>query len=40
MQQKLIQENATGVDTSSFFKKKTDLINLKSNVDQLDINKL
>ena len=33
-------KNATGVDTSSFAKKKTDLANLKSHLDKLDINKL
>ena len=32
-------KNATGVDTSSFAKK-TDLANLKSDVDKLDIDKL
>ena len=32
-------KNATGADTSSFAKK-TDLANLKSNVDELDIDKL
>ena len=32
-------KNATGVDTSKFAKK-VDLINLKSNVDKLDIDKL
>ena len=32
-------KNATGADTSSFAKK-TDLANLKSNVDKLDIDKL
>ena len=32
-------KNATGVETSSFAKK-TDLPNLKSNVDELDIDKL
>ena len=32
-------KNATGVDTSKFAKK-VDLANLKSNVDQLDIDKL
>ena len=32
-------ENAAGVDTSSFAKK-TDLANLKSDVDKLDIDKL
>ena len=32
-------KNATGIDTSSFAKK-VDLANLKSNVDELDIDKL
>ena len=32
-------KNATGVDTSKFAKK-VDLVNLKSNVDKLDIDKL
>ena len=32
-------KNATGVDTSKFAKK-IDLVNLKSNVDKLDIDKL
>ena len=32
-------KNATGVDTSNFAKK-TDLANLKSDVDKLDIDKL
>ena len=32
-------KNATGVDTSSF-SRKTDLANLKSDVDKLDIDKL
>ena len=32
-------KNATGVDTSKFAKK-ADLVNLKSNVDKLDIDKL
>ena len=32
-------KNATGTDTSSFAKK-VDLVSLKSNVDQLDIDKL
>ena len=32
-------KNATGVDTSNFAKK-TDLVNLKSDVDKLDIGKL
>ena len=30
-------KNATGVDTSSFAKKKSDLASLKFNVDKLDI---
>ena len=33
-------KNAAVVDTSSFAKKKTDLANLKPNVDKLDIDKL
>ena len=37
--QKIIFKNATGVDTSDFAKK-TDLANLKSDVDKLDIDKL
>ena len=36
---KIDLKNATGVDTSSFAKK-TDLANLKSDVDKLDSNKL
>ena len=39
MQQKQIYKNATGVYTS-YFAKKVDLANLKSDVDQLDIDKL
>ena len=39
MQQKQIQKNTAGVDTSSFAKK-SDLVNLKSNVDKLDTDKL
>ena len=39
MQQKQILKNATGIDTSDFAKK-TDLTNLKSDVDKLDIDKL
>ena len=39
MQQNQILKNATGVDTSKFAKK-VDLASLKSNVDQLDIDKL
>ena len=38
MQQKQIQKNTTGFDTS-LFAKKTDLANSKSDVDKLDINK-
>ena len=33
-------KNAAGVDASSFFVKKTDLANLKSDLDELDIDKL
>ena len=33
-------KNTTGVDTSGFAKKKTDLANLKSDVDKLDTDKL
>ena len=39
MQQKQILKSATGVDTSDFAKN-TDLANLKSDVDNLDIDKL
>ena len=39
MQQKQIEKNTKGVDTLSFAKK-TDLANLKSNVDKLDIDEL
>ena len=39
MQQKQILKSATGVDTSDF-SKNTDLANLKSDVDKLDIDKL
>ena len=39
MQQKQIQKNETGIDTSSFAKR-FNLANLKSNVDRLDIDKL
>ena len=39
MQQKQIQKNATGIDTSSFTKN-ADLASLKSKVDKLDIDKL
>ena len=39
MQQKLIKKNVTHVDTSSFALK-TNLANLKTEVDKLDIDKL
>ena len=39
MQKKTDLKNATGVDTSDFAKQ-TDLANLKSNVDKLDVDKL
>ena len=39
MQQKQILKKESGVDTSKF-SKKLDLANLKSNVDELDIDKL
>ena len=39
MQQKQIQKNATGIDTSSFAKK-VDLASLKFNVNKLDTDKL
>ena len=39
MQQNMTEKNKTGVDTSDFAKK-TDLANLKSDVDKLDIGKL
>ena len=38
MQQKQIQKNVTGIDTS-FFAKKVDLASLKSIVNKLDIDK-
>ena len=37
---KIDLKNPTGVDTSSFPKKKTDLAYLKSDVDKLDIDRL
>ena len=39
MQQKLIKKKTTSVDTSDFGKK-TDLANLKSDVDKVDIGQL
>ena len=39
MQQKADSKNVTGVDTSNFLKK-VDLANLKSDEDELDIDKL